>query len=268
MNHNSVNQMMQRYWASANAANARAIRKIASGYRINSAADDAAGLAIARQMNAQVTGLSTAGRNAQDAVSMLQTADSVLGSVGEVVGRMNELAMRASNGILSGDDRQMLQQEYNQLATEVDRIGQNTNFNGNRLFDDSSYTMQVGPSAEETMDITMGSISSASLGLDQVDLTSAESAGRAVNTIKNATQIIASQRGEIGASENRLQHLMDNLSGSEVDLRQSLSRIADADFSTEAMNRSISDALGLTTISMMKNASYLMSYNTMQLLMR
>lgn len=260
--------MMQRYWASANAANTRAIRNLASGYKINSAADNASGLAIARQMNAQITGLSTAGRNAQDTVSMLQTADGVLGSVNEVVGRMNELAMRAGNGILSKDERKMLQAEYDQLAGEIDRIGENTNFNGNRLFDGSSYTMQVGASAEETMDVATGSVSAASLGLDQVDLTTAEGAGKALNTIKDATRIISSQRANIGASENRLQHLMDNLSNSEVNLTESLSKIMDADFGYETMNRSISDALGLTSISMMKNASYLMSYNTMQLLMR
>ena len=268
MNHNSVNQMMQRYWANSNAANARAIRNLASGYKINSAADNAAGLAIARRMTAQITGLGTAGRNAQDTVSMLQTADGVLGSVNEVVGRMNELAMRAGNGILSTDERKMLQAEYDQLTAEVDRIGENTNFNGNRLFDNSSYTMQVGASAGETMEISMGNISAASLGLDKVDLTTTEGAGKALNTIKNATQIISSQRGDIGASENRLQHLMDNLSNGEVNMAESLSKIMDADFGYETMNRSISNVLNMTSISMMKNASYLMSYNTMQLLMR
>ncbi|MCI8622457.1 MAG: flagellin FliC [Provencibacterium sp.] len=267
-NNSGVNQLMQRYWSSANAASARAIRNIASGYKINSAADNASGLAIARRMNAQITGMSTASRNTQDAVSMLQTADGILSTVGDVVGRMNELAMRAGNGILSDDERQMLQAEYDQLASEVDRIGQSSSFNGNKLFDGSTYTMQVGEEGGNTKDVTMGELSAAGLGLDKVDLTSVQSAGKAVNTIREATRIVSSQRAAIGASENGLQSLLNNLGNSEINLADSLSKIMDADIATETMNRNISDALGLTSLAMMKNSSYLAPYNTLQLLMR
>lgn len=267
MNHNPVNQLMQRYWATANASNVRAIRNLASGYRINSVADDAAGLSAARRMHVHSAGLDSASRNAQDAVSMLQTADGVLYSAQDVVARMGELAERASNGVLSDPGRGMLQNEYQKLTSELDKIGQ-TSFNGCLLFDGSSYTVQMGIGPEDTAELTMDVISAASLGLDRVELSSTQDADWALDTIWDAAQSLSSQRAAIGASENGLLSLIGSLGSSDLHLGESLSKIADADMAEESMNRDISAALGLTAMSMMKNASYLVPYNTLQLLMR
>lgn len=266
MNHNPVNQLMQRYWATANASNMRAIRNLASGYRINSEAGDAASLAIARKIHTNATGLDNASHNTQDAVSMLQTADGVLQNAQDVVSRMGELADRAANGVLSYPGRGMLENEYQKLTSELDWLGEAT-FNDRLLFDGSRYTIQTGTGPEDTAELTMDILSTANLGLDQVDFSSARSANWSMDIIWDAAQRLYDQRAAIGASENGLLSLMGDLGNSEIRLSESLSHLVDSDMAEESMNRDISAALGLTAMSMMKNAPYLISYNSLQLLM-
>lgn len=268
ISNSGISQLMNRYFSAANAATAKAIRNISSGKRINSAADDPAGLAIGQKMNAQITGISTASRNVQDAVSMVRTADGVLGNVSDITNRMNELAVQAGNGILNEEQRGALQQEYNQLAQEIDRIGRSTNFNGKQLFDGSTYTMQVGERNGDVLDIKMGQMSASALGLDKVDLMSAEGAGKAIDLIKNASKEITAQRGTLGAAENGLQSTFNNLTNRELNLTESLSKIMDADIAKEFMNFSISNTLSQVSMAMMGNARNMMQYNVMQLLMK
>lgn len=261
-----VNGLMQRYFQAANAASAKSIRNIASGYRVNTAADDAAGLAIGQKMYAQITGLQAASQNTQDAISMVRVADGALGNVHDVLNRMNSLANRASNGTFSDDERGALQAEYEQLSDELNRIGKSSNFNGNPLFDGSTYTMQIGDSAGDTMDISLNELSTKNLGLDKTSLMSAEGAMQASTALRNATNAVSSQRSRLGAAENRLQSTYNTLQINDINMQQSVSRIMDADIGKEILNRNISDVLSQASIAMMKNSSYLMQYSALQLL--
>ncbi len=257
---------MQRYFQAANAASAKSIRNIASGYRVNTAADDAAGLAIGQKMYAQITGLQAASQNTQDAISMVRVADGALGNVHDVLNRMNELASRASNGTFSDEERGALQAEYDQLSDEINRIGQASNFNGNPLFDGSSYTMQIGESAGDTMDISLNELSTKNLGLDKTNLMSAQSAMQASTALRSATNTVSSQRSRLGAAENRLQSTYNTLAINDMNMQQSMSRIMDADIGKEILNRNISDVLSQASIAMMRNSSSLMQYSALQLL--
>lgn len=262
----SNGNMMRNYFNAANAMTSRSIRNIASGYRINSAADDAAGLAISEQMNAQLTGLGRAGQNTQDAISMVRTADGILGNVSEITLRMKDLAVEAGNGILSKEQRASIQDEYNQLAQEIDRIGQASNFNGNKLFDGSTYTMQVGEGAGETREITMGEISAKALGLDQVNLMSVDGASKANDAIRAASDNVSSQRSALGAMENGMQHVFNNLNNRYENLTASVARIMDSDIAKEMMNHTKSSVLSQTSMAMMGQMRNMMEYNVLQLL--
>lgn len=264
--YNGVGQMMQNYFNAANATTARSIARISSGYRINSAADDPAGLAVREKMNAQLTGIDRASQNTQDAISMVRTADGVMGNVSEITRRMTDLATEAGNGTLDDAQRSALQDEYNQLSKEIDRIGKSSNFNGNQLFDGSTYTMQVGENAGDTRQVEMKELSAKALGLDQVDLTSSEGAGKALESIKKATESISSQRGKLGAMENGMQHVYNNLSNRYENLSESVARIADADIAKEMMNYAKSNVLSQTSMAMMGQMRNMMQYNVTQLL--
>lgn len=264
--YSSVNDMMMNYFNAANAATAKSVERISSGKRINSAADDPAGLAVGEKMNAQLTGISRASQNAQDAISFVRTADGVLGDVSKITNRMTELATQAGNGILTDDQRSAIQDEFNQLSQDINRIGKSTNFNGNKLFDGSTYTMQVGEGAGDTREITMGELSTEALGLDNVNLMSAEGAGKALDAIKKASENISSQRGTLGAMENGLEHTFNNLTNRHENLTESVARIMDADIAKEAMNWAKSNVLTQASMAMMGQARNLMQYNVTQLL--
>ena len=263
-----LQQSMRRMLSGAQKMQAMQIRRIASGYRINSAGDDASGLAIGKRINAQLTGLSTASMNAQDAISYIQTAEGAMDQVHSITNRMTELATRASNGLLSSTERNMIQAEYKQLSSEIDRIGQSTDFNGLKPFDGSSQQMQVGATAGEQITVEAGKLSAASLGLDKVDLSSLSGAQSALDRISSATDRVSSQRANLGATENSLASTINALDNTNENLQAGLSRIMDADIAKESTNRSISMALNATSIAMMKNAQQMMAYNAVSMLMR
>lgn len=267
-NQTSVNNMMSRYFDNANAMRAMNVRQMASGYKINSAKDNASGLAMAKKLYSQIAGTGVATENAQDAVSMVQVADGALAKVGEMAGRMNELALKASNETLGETDRAALQTEYDGLAKEIDRVGQSTNFNGIRLFDSSTYTMQVGPGKGDTVDLKFGEISAAALGIAKADLSTAKGASEAVKATKTTIGDLAKQRGDLGAAEKGLQYTLKSLGKSEESLTSSLSQLMDTDYGTASMNNALSGTLSQTSMAMMKNSQYLMQYNVLSLLMR
>lgn len=264
--YSGINQMMQNYFNASNAATAKSIARISSGYRINSAADDPAGMAVSQKMNAQLTGIDRASQNTQDAINMVRAADGVLGNVSDITRRMTDLATQAGNGTLNKEQRSALQDEYNQLSKEIDRIGKSANFNGNKLFDGSTYTMQVGENAGDTRKVEMGVISAEALGLDQVDLTSVEGAGKALESIKKASSNVSSQRGNMGAMENGMQHVYNNLANRYENLSESVARIADADIAKEMMSFAKSNVLSQTSMAMMGQMRNMMQYNVTQLL--
>lgn len=264
--YSSMNDMMSNYFNAANAVTSRSLQRISSGMRINSAADDPAGLAVGMKMNTELTGLGRASENTQDALSFVRTADDILGNVSTITNRMTELATQAGDGVYNADQRTAMQDEYNQLAKEIDRIGKSSNFNGNKLFDGSTYTMQTGENAGDSRKITMGELSATALGLDGVDLTSTDGASKALESIKKASDNISSQRGTLGAMENGLQHTYNNLTNRYENLYESVARIMDADIAKEMMNFAKSNVLTQTSMAMMGQARNMMQYNVTQLL--
>lgn len=267
-NNMSISQMMTRYFNASTAATQKSMKILSSGYKINSAKDDAAGMAIYQKMRSQTSGISAASNNVQDTMSMIRTADGVMGGLHSMTNRMKELATKASNGLLGKEERQSLQSEYNQLLKEVDRSTKSATFNGNKLFDGSTYTMQVGDKSSDTMDLEMKETNSNTLGLDTVDLTTADGARAGLDVINSAINQISSQRGEIGAAENGLEYTFNSLTNYESNITEAMSRIMDADIGKASINQSLSTIMNKTSLAMMKNAQNMLSYNAMQLLLK
>lgn len=267
-NNMSISQMMTRYFNASTAATQKSMKVLSSGYKINSAKDDAAGMAIYQKMRSQTSGISAASNNVQDTMSMIRTADGVMGGLHSMTNRMKELATKASNGLLGAEERQSLQSEYNQLLKEVDRSTKSATFNGNKLFDGSTYTMQVGDKSSDTMDLEMKETNSNTLGLDTVDLTTADGARAGLDVINSAINQISSQSGEIGAAENGLEYTFNSLTNYESNITEAMSRIMDADIGKASINQSLSTIMNKTSLAMMKNAQNMLSYNAMQLLLK
>lgn len=206
------------------------LAKIASGHRINSASDDAASLAIAEGLEASGRSLRQAQRNVLDGVSILQTADSALSGASDIVGRLRELAVQASNGTLSDDQRASIQGEAQQLTEELDRIAQTTEYNGRRLFQgEGDVSLQVGTEAGQTEDIQFTGPSTDELGIGNLDLSSADAARGSLSSIDDANQGLSEQRAEIGAEQSGLERVYDNLDQSAINTAEAESRLRDAD---------------------------------------
>jgi flagellin len=209
----------------------KSMEKLSSGYRINRAADDAAGLAISEKLRGQIGGLAQAGRNAQDAVSLVQTAEGALTEVHAMLQRVRELAVQYKNGTLSSADRTAIQSEVNQLASEVERIGSSVEFNGISLLSSSgTVTFQVGAEDGENITVTTISLGSA-VGSNWYTLSTTDSAD--ISQIDAAINAVSAQRATFGAVQNRLEHTLNNLSAYQENLVASESRIRDVDMASE-----------------------------------
>ena len=250
------------------------LEKLSSGYRINRAGDDAAGLAISEKMRAQITGLETAQKNANDGVSLVQTAEGALTEVHSMLNRMVELATQSANGTYSTANRQEMQKEINRLNDEIDRISQTANFNGTKLFSGfatggttQKITLHVGDSHETAnqLKVTFQKMNSESLGLHKtdpktfvktlgttgftdtkgtgakavtiknLDLTKADSARHAISVAQAAIDMVSSMRSDFGAMQNRLDHTINNLSVQTENITAAESRIRDVDMAKEMM---------------------------------
>src|SRR5262245_54082744 len=211
--------------------------RLSSGLRIATAADDAAGLGISERMRAQIRSLLQAGRNAQDGVSLVQTAEGSLNEVNANLTRMPELAIQASNGTLNDGDRAAVDNEFQELIAEIDRIAQQADFNGTQLLDGSVATVdiQVGTEAGETVTISLEDMSETALGLDggTFDLTTVTNAQAALATIDAAIDSVSSFRGSLGAFQNRLLSSVRSISTSRENLSAAESRIRDVDVAHE-----------------------------------
>jgi flagellin len=202
-------------------------KKLSSGLRVNSASDDAAGLAVATELLTSAKIDDTGSRNISDALSAANIAEGAIGSASDITTRLNELATQASNGTLSGAQRDALNQEYQALSGELDRISQTTQFNGNQLLDGST---QIGVQAGQSeLSIKFPGVSASGLGLAS-NLLTQESAKAALDESKAATETLASSRGEIGASVARLDTAFENIRSSSVASQSAASQILDADF--------------------------------------
>jgi flagellin len=212
----------------------KAMERLSSGYRINRAADDAAGLAITEKLRGQIGGLEQAQRNAQDAISLVQTAEGNLQEVHSMLQRVRELAVQYKNGSLSSTDRAAIQSEVNMLASEVERIGSSAQFNGILLLSAAAnITFQVG--AQDGEVITVATISLGQ-GVPPAAFALSATGATDIGEIDNAIDAVSAQRAQFGAVQNRLEHTLSNLAVYNENLMASESRIRDVDMAAEMVN--------------------------------
>jgi len=237
----------QRNLATSQGALNTSMQRLSSGLRVNSAKDDAAGLAIAERMSAQVRGMNVAIRNANDAISLAQTAEGAIGKIGDALQRMRELAVQAANGSNNEGDRANLQTEFAELQDEVARLVEGTRFNGTNLFDGTTqaFTFQIGSGTSDNDTITVqgtdltATVRDAVAALD-ISGTDAEGATGAIDAIDLAIDEVTTSRALYGAAQNRFETVVMNLQVSAENLTAARSRIMDADFAVEtaALSRS------------------------------
>lgn len=238
----------------------QALERLSSGLRINSAKDDAAGLAISTRFDTQIRGLSVAQRNANDGISMVQTAEGGLDETVANLQRMRELAVQAANGSLTDEDRGLLQAEVSQRISEIDRISTDTQFNGQNVLDGSlgsGVSFQVGANAGQTIDVAFDQdMSSTGLsGVSTIDISDASGASAALDTIDSALDTVNSFRSDLGAVQNRFESTINNLATNMENLSASNSRILDADFAAETAKLSKSNVLQQAGISVLAQAN-------------
>ena len=213
-------------------------RRLSTGLRISTAADDAAGLAISERLRSQVRSLEQAKRNANDGISFVQTAEGALNEVSSILTRLRELSIQASNGTVSNADKDTLDEEFQSLVNEIDRIGNSTEFNDIALLDGSSTTVsfQVGfgtTAGVDTLDVTLGEARATNLGLATLDIGSGGSTNAAITAIDTAINTVSGLRGSLGAVQNRLGSTINNLAIQTENLSAAESRIRDVDVAFE-----------------------------------
>ena len=244
------------------------MERLSSGKRINSAKDDAAGLAIATKMTAQIKGLNAAARNANDGVSLAQTAEGALGQISNIVQRVRELAVQSANGTVTNADRLGLDNESRALLDQIDTIANTTNFNGVALLDGSSasVSIQTGTGATDTVAVALTDANTVVLnikkaaaqgtaGATEIDLATAANASAALATLDTALSTVAGARASLGASQNRLSVTVDNISSTVTNLTEARSRIEDVDFSAETTNLAKAQILSQASTAMLAQAN-------------
>ena len=245
----------------ANQMQSQAMERLSSGKRINSAKDDAAGLAVATRMNAASRGFTQAIRNANDGISLAQTADSAAGSISDILIRMRELAMQASNGTLGDDDRELVQKEVDALISQIGDVVEQTTFNGNVLLDGTAATgfnIQTGINDTEVVNITianLGTAGTALTGVGAIDVGTETGATGALSVLDDAIDAVAAERANLGAQQNRLTSAVDNLTSRVTNLDEAKSRIEDADFSVESTNLAAAGILAQASTAMLAQAN-------------
>lgn len=242
INHNINAMVAYRNMAWHNNMVGRAMERLSSGLRINRAADDAAGLAISEKMRAQIRGLQQASRNTQDGISLIQIAEGALNETHSILQRMRELAVQAANDTNAKEDRDALQQEFTELIKEINRIGNDTEFNTKKLLNgdsgnSSKVTLQIGANKGQNYLIDIKDMRAEALNIDEnLDISNHENASSAIKILDGAINSVSSQRASLGASQNVLEHRINYLENTAENLIASESRIRDADMAKEMMN--------------------------------
>jgi flagellin len=238
-------------------AQSKSTEKLSSGYRVNRAADDAAGLAISEKMRRQVKGLTQASRNAQDGISAVQTAEGALNEVHDMLQRMNVLANQAANDTNMSTDRDYIQKEMDALVSEIDRVQSTTTFNEQSLLDGSftGKNLQVGSEKGQSIQISIANMDSASLGVDSISVASFDDANDAISAIKGALESVSNQRADLGALQNRLEHTINNLDNVVENTQAAESQIRDTDMATEMVAYSNNNILAQAGTSMLAQAN-------------
>lgn len=237
------------------------MERLASGRRINSADDDPGGIAISSNLEAQIRSFATAGRNGMNGMSMAETAEGSLGGISDSLGRMRELAMQAANGDLSATDRANLDAEYQELMQEVDRVIDTTEFNGTKLLDGatSSVDFQVGidSTSDNVVSVSVGGVSTGTKGLDIAgsSVTSPKNAQAAMTKIDAAIQQVSNRRATFGAKINRLSTAVNNAQTMGINLAAAHGRIVDTDIAKEAANLARYQVLQESGMAMLAQAN-------------
>jgi flagellin len=231
----------------------KSMEKLSSGFRINRAADDAAGLAISESLKSQVNGLDQASRNVGDGISLVQTAEGSLEQVHSMLQRVRELAVQSANGTLTTSDRNALQAEANQLSAEVSRIGGSTKFNGLDLMGGASINVQVGALGDSTDQVSVKMFDMAS-SVDNTKVFNLSSTS-VISDIDTAIQTVSTARGDLGAAQNRLEYTQAQIGISQQNLTDSLSRIRDVDMASEMVKFTKSQILQQAGTAMLAQAN-------------
>jgi len=279
INHNVTALNTHNKLSAASAAQSKSMEKLASGLRINKAGDDAAGLAISEKMRAQVRGLDQAGRNAQDGISLIQTAEGALNETHDILQRMRELAVQSSNDTNTVTDRGEIQKEFDQLVDEVDRIAGTTEFNTQNLLGKKasgaftgsaqSFTFKIGANAGQDITLDISSMDSSNIGTSSTatlnslrstsgvngDLTTRSGANAAITIINDAIEDVSAERSKLGANQNRLEHTINNLKTSSENLTAAESRVRDVDMAKEMMNQTKNSILAQAAQAMLAQAN-------------
>jgi len=238
----------------------KATEKLSSGLRINRAGDDAAGLAISEKMRGQISGLNQASRNAQDGVSLIQTAEGALDETHSMLQRMRELATQSANGTYVTTDRSKIQLEVTQLQTEITAITTKTQFNTKTLLNGSmsgGVSFQVGANGGQEISVTITTMDAGALGVSAGEcfVSTASGASAALAKIDTAIDKVSTQRGTLGAVQNRLEHTISNVDNSAENLQAAESRIRDTDMAKEMMNFTKNNVLAQATQAMLAQAN-------------
>ena len=257
--HNITALNAHRNLSNNNSSVGKNLEKLSSGYKINRAGDDAAGLAISEKMRAQITGLETAQKNANDGVSLVQTAEGALTEVHSMLNRMVELATQSANGTYSSSNRTEMQKEITALKAEIDRIGNTCNFNGTKLFAAGGTTIKlhVGESgdSDNQLSVDFDEMNSTSIGVGSLSITSSDFAKAAIKTVNDAIDDISSMRSDFGALQNRLEHTINNLGVQTENITAAESRIRDVDMAKEMMTYTKNNILVQASQAMLAQAN-------------
>ncbi len=246
----------QRSLAESSRELSTAMERLSSGKKINSAADDAAGFAIAERMTAQVRGLNMATKNANDGLAMLATIENATNDVTDMLQRIRELAVQAANDTNGAQDRTYLQTEVDSLVAEINRVSTDTVYNDSVVLDGNlSGSLQVGTASGQTIDFAITSIDTTTLGVDALDLSDATNAATALTAIDSAIETVAGNRAGYGALSNRLEYTVSNLMNVAEFTTAARSRIEDADFAAESARLAKAQVLQQTGTAMLAQAN-------------
>lgn len=248
---------------SSNASNGQKnLEKLSSGYRINRSADDAAGLAISEQMRSKINGLDQATSNANDAIGLIQTAEGALTETHSMLQRMVTLATQSANGTYNSTARTAIGEEVKALKEELDRIASTTDYNGVKpLAATATATsqlkiqVQIGPTKEETLDIATTNMNASKLGVKNISVSTVSKANSAITTINSAINKVSTHRAKLGASQNRLEHTINNLKTTNENMTAAESRIRDTDMAKEMAAFTKNNILNQAAQSMLAQAN-------------
>lgn len=261
INHNIAAMNTFRQLSSNQSTTSKSLEKLSSGLRINKAGDDAAGLAISEKMRGQIRGLDQAARNANDGISLIQTAEGALNETHSILQRMRELAVQSASDTNTAADRGEIQKEVSQLIEEIDRIATTTQFNTQNLLDTTggtagTFTLQIGANNAQSLDVDIADMQSTALGVNGVDLgVDAATSTAAIETINDAIETVSAERAKLGGYQNRLEHTINNLGTTSENLTASESRIRDVDMAKEMMEFTKNNILSQASQAMLAQAN-------------